>query len=78
MFESNLLGTHPAFLTTSLKTHTIVHEISLDLSVEDEDKIWDAVVELYDGKPYDFCGALYLGWRKLLYRFPKPGKPENS
>lgn len=68
MFESNLLGTHPAFFKTSLKTHEIVHEKDIDLTVEQEDAVWDLVVERYDGKPYDFGGALYLGIKKLMHK----------
>lgn len=69
MFESNLLGTHPAFYRTSLKTHQIVHEIIVPSSQETEDRVWDKLVEIYDGHPYDFLGALYLGLRTLLKRF---------
>lgn len=77
MFESNLLGTHPAFYKNSLKTHTTVHEIDVPLDSKSEDTIWDLCVDKYDGKPYDFLGALYLGWRKFLFRlikFPLPTK----
>lgn len=68
MFESNLLGTHPSFLQTSLKTHSIVHEIDLPLSISEEDLLWDVIVDKYDGHSYDFLGALYLGWFKFLKR----------
>lgn len=69
MFESNLLGCHPAFFESSLKTHTIVHQLNIDVPVEVEDNIWDLIVEKYDGKGYDFLGAIYLGWYKFLHRF---------
>lgn len=73
MFESNLLGTHPVFYESSLKTHTIVHEIDIKCSQADEDMVWDRVIKKYDGKGYDFGGALYLGWRKWLKRvFNRP------
>lgn len=78
MFESNLLGTHPCFYQSSLKTHTIVHEVDLPLDISVEDDIWDIVVEKYDGRGYDFLGALYLGWRKLLQRFLKLPLPEKN
>lgn len=75
MFESNLLGTHPAFLQTSLKTHTIVHEIDIPLDAEVEDIIWDKIVQKYDGAGYDYLGAFYLGGAKLLNRFLKMSMP---
>jgi len=67
MFESNLLGTHPSFYQEMLKTHTIVHEMTIDCSQEEEDAVWDNVIKNYAGKNYDFCGAIYLGLRKFLY-----------
>ena len=78
MFESNLFGTHPTFFETSMKTHTILHEIDVPLSIEEEDKVWDLVVQKYDGKPYDFGGALYLGWRKILLRAFKIPLPATN
>lgn len=69
VFESNLLGTHPSFLQTSMKSHTVVHEKEIKLSQEMEDKIMDKIISQYDSKPYDFGGALYLGYRSLLKRW---------
>lgn len=77
MFESNLLGTHIRFFKESLKTHTVVHSIDLDLPIETEDKIWDEVVDRFDGRRYDFGGAIYLGLRILanrLFRLSMPNK----
>jgi hypothetical protein len=78
MFESNLIGTHPSFFKNSLKSHTIVHEIEIPLDMNTEDLIWDACVENFDGKPYDFLGIVYLGWRKLLLRFLGKPLPEKN
>lgn len=78
VFESNLLGTHPAFLSTALKNHTIVHEYEEVLSQEIEDSVMDLVQKVYDGKDYDFGGAFYLGWRKLLYRIVKAPIPMRN
>lgn len=68
MFESNLLGTHPAFLKTSLKTHEIVHKMTIEVPQDMEDQVWDRIVKSFDGKPYDYAGALYLGIHKLMHR----------
>lgn len=61
VFESNLLGTHPAFLADTLKTHTVVHDKVFNIPSSVEDSIWDDVQQKYSGKGYDFGGALYLG-----------------
>lgn len=77
MFESNLLGTHIKFFENAKKHFTIVHQIEIKVAVSTEDEIWDKVVNQYDDKPYDFGGALYLGWRIILERFlniPRPTK----
>lgn len=68
MFESNLLGTHPKFYQTALKHCTVVHEMNVPLSIEEEDEVWDTIVEKYDNKPYDYLGAFYLGIRRFLTR----------
>ena len=77
MFESNLLGTHPRFYKTAQKHMTIVNEFDITMDVKDEDKIWDEVVDKYDGKGYDFPGFIYFCWRGFLLKFfnlPLPKK----
>ncbi len=75
MIESNFLGTHPAFFKTALKSHTVMHEIDLNLATEAEDALWDAWVSAYDGKPYDFGGVIYLGLMMLRERWFKIPRP---
>lgn len=77
MFESDLLGTHPEFYTTEMKNHTLIHSMDLPLTVEQEDTVWDLVVQQYDGHAYNYLGALYLGWRyilKRLFKIPLPAQ----
>lgn len=78
MFESNLLGTHPKFFKTAQKHCTIVQKIELPpLPTELEDQVWDEVVSKYDGKGYDFAGAIYLGLmilRERIFKIPRPKK----
>lgn len=78
MFESNLLGTHPAFFINSLKTHTIVHEKLVPVTLTEEEAVWNRTVEKYDGKPYDFLGAIYLGYYKFLHRLFKSALPKQN
>jgi len=75
MFESNLLRTHPKFFATAKKSFQIMHEMNLDLSVEQENELWDLVVQEYDGKGYDFLGAIYTGFFVLRERFFKIPRP---
>lgn len=78
MFESNLLGTHPKFFKNAQKHFTVVHEIEVNLSIADEDTVWERVVNLYDDKPYDFGGMLYIGWRTILMRLFGLSKPKHN
>jgi hypothetical protein len=78
LFESNLLGTHPKFFLTAKKHFEIIHEIEIVTTPEIENQIWDSVVNTYDGREYDFGGALYIGWRSLLNRFFGIPIPEKN
>ena len=78
-FHSNLLGTHPKFWKNTKKQLSVVHEIDLDLPIEVEDRVWDIVVDRYDGKGYDFKAFAYLGWRIILKKlFNKPMPVKNK
>lgn len=77
MFESNFLGTHIKFFESSKKSFEIVHELNLDTDLETEEKVWNKLIAVYDGKRYDFGGAIYLGiciLAKRLLRFKLPEK----
>ena len=76
MFESNLLGTHPKFYKTAQKHMTIVHEVTIPFTLEQEDHAWDLMVDKFDGKPYDYKAILYIGWRRILNRCFKIPIPE--
>ena len=79
LFQSNLLGTSTKFFNTEKNTSgfTIVHEIDLPMSAE-EDKAWDIIVQKYDSVGYNFLGALYLGWRIFLFRILKSPIPKRN
>lgn len=77
MFESNLLGTHPRFYKTALKHMEVVHELDIILTIEQENDIWDEIVEKFDGRKYNYKGFLYFCYRailKKLFKMPLPDK----
>jgi len=78
MFHSNFLGVHPQFYTTALKSMEVVHEMDIPVTLEIEDIIWDRAVQMYDGKSYDYLGAIYIGYRKLLSRLFGIEKPKTN
>ena len=78
MFESNLLGTHPRFYKTALKHMEVVHELNLSLSLEQENDVWDEIVEKFDGRKYNYKGFAYFCYRAVLKKvFNKPLPPKN-
>lgn len=78
MFESNLLGTHPKFYKNAAKSFTLVHEMNIPLSSEQENRAWDLMVDKYDDRPYDFMGLFYLGYYKLVNRLFGTPIPEKN
>lgn len=75
MFEANLFGTHPKFYQNARARFDEVHVLDISLPIELEDAIWDIVVQKYDGKKYDYLGAMFLGWSKLKHRLFKTPLP---
>lgn len=76
-FESNLLGTHPRFWKNDQKNLTVVHQIDVAIPIEVEDRVWDVVVDKYDGKSYDYGAFAYFCWRAILkkvFKIPMPAK----
>jgi hypothetical protein len=81
VFQSNLLGTNPEFYNVLSKTwgFSVVHQLDLPMSVDEENIAWDAIVQQYDDIGYNFGGACYLGWRYGLKRaFKIPLPPTNA
>lgn len=69
VFESNLLGTHPAFYNTWMgKKRKIIHSLDFNIDARTEDHLWDLWVSEFDGKPYDFGGCIYIGLMKFRHR----------
>jgi hypothetical protein len=73
VFESNLLGTHIDFYGTYLKKHTIVHQIDIPMTEDDENLVYGKIVGQNDGKPYDYPAFFYFCWRAFLRKaFNRP------
>lgn len=78
LYESNLLGTHPKFYQTYLKHCEVVHEVPVPTTKDEDDVICDRIIQTFDGKPYDFGGALYIAWRTILKRLFGIQKPSTN
>lgn len=75
VFHSDLTGVHISWYQTFLKTHTVVFEKKLNLSLEKEEEIYQNIITKYDGDGYDYTGFLYFVWRGVLKKFFKKPMP---
>lgn len=68
VFDIYFSGSRIRFLKDVLAGCEIVHSIELNLTVEQEDAVFDLMVEKFDGQSYAFKAAIYLGYRKVMNR----------
>jgi hypothetical protein len=78
MFESNLLGTHPKFYKTALKHMEVVHQIEMNLTPDQEDEVWDIVVDQFDGHAYNYRAFIYFCWRAFLKKIFHQPLPKTN
>lgn len=77
VFEANLLGCHTVFYSTWIAQNSrkIIHGKTVPVSNSEIAFLFKTWVEKYDGKMYDFLGAIYTGLMTLrlrLFKIPKP------
>jgi hypothetical protein len=73
VFHSNLMGTHVEWYGSFVKRCTIVYQKEIQLSLIDEEAIFQSILNTYDSKGYDFGAFGYFVWCAILYR--TIGKP---
>lgn len=78
IFHSNLAGVHIRFSENFKKENTIVHDLSLDLTADEEEEVYYKAISQKEGKFYDFCGFLYIAYRILIFRFFGDPLPERN
>lgn len=78
VFHSDLTGVHIAWLDTFLKTHTVVYEKTLKMTLKQEEAVYQNIISKYDGKGYDYGGFLYFCYRGFLKKFFKKAMPEKN
>ena len=66
--HSNLLGVHLQWAPHLREHCTVVHEFEFKLTLEQEEEVYLALINLTEGKPYDFGAFAYFGWRAILWR----------
>ena len=77
--HSNLFGVHLEWYKSFKSHHEIVLRLNKDMSLEEEESIYQSILDAYDGYGYDFSGLLFFGYRLILKMFlgtPMPIKNE--
>jgi hypothetical protein len=78
VFHSTFSGAHPSFKKTFLKKNSIVWEIKIPATYEQEEEIFQKCLE-FDGARYDFMALIYDGLsmlNKILFHVREPKKNE--
>jgi hypothetical protein len=78
VFHSNLLGLHIEWFNTFKKKVDIVFEKEYSMSLEQEEAIYQKIIDKEDGKYYDFRAFAYFAWRALLRKFFKIPLPSEN
>jgi hypothetical protein len=68
VFQSNFLGVDFASFKKFLMHSRVVQAFDFPMTREEEDAIFDALVENMVGNGYDFWAMTYAGWWGLLYK----------
>lgn len=68
IFHSNLLGTHVEWYKTFTKKNSIVFKKEFNMCLNEEEKIFQSLLNTYDDKTYDFKAFLYFSYRALLFK----------
>lgn len=78
LFQSNLLGVQINSLYSFLKHSEVVFQIPLETTNDEDNKIYDDIVKIYDDKEYDFKAFKYFGYRLFLYKLFKTPLPSEN
>jgi hypothetical protein len=58
-FHSNLYGAHPIFKSKLIKHATIIEELHIPATLDQEEAVFVLIENKFDGKPYDYLGLLF-------------------
>lgn len=78
VFHSDLTGLHIVWKNTFDKTRKTIFEYDLTLPLEQEEAIYQNILNQYDGSSYDFGAFIYFGWRALLRKVFKKEMPQKN
>lgn len=78
VFHSNFHGAHLKWLSTFLKRNEIVYQLDLAISPEQEELIYQRLINQFDEQPYDW-GALAFWFVSLLrHKITGAALPERN
>lgn len=78
VFHSNLLGSHVEWYGTFKKKCDIVYSLEFNLKLEQEEQVYQDILNTYDDKPYDFGALFYFAFRAIISRITGKGLPKTN
>lgn len=76
--QSNLLGVNIRLYENYMAKRSIVDVIVYDMSLDQEEAVFQALLKETSEDEYDYPGFAYFCWRALLYKFFKIGLPKKN
>lgn len=78
VFHSNFYGAHLKWLTSFLKRSEVVYELSLDLTFDEEERIYQRLIHQFDEQPYDWGAIAYWFYAMLRHRITGWALPKSN
>lgn len=78
VIHSNLLGVQFDWFKTFSKKSEAVFYKDFDLTLENEEKVYQSLLERFDEDGYDYKAFVYFAWSALLSKMLKVPMPKNN
>ena len=78
IFHSDLTGVNIQWSKTFFKTREVIFEMDYSPGLEQEEEIYQSVLNTYDGSHYDYGGFLYFCWRASLKKIANCPLPDSN
>lgn len=76
--HSNFMGFQIAWASTIRKHNTVVHELDFPMTLEQEEAVYQSLMNKFDDYGYDWKSFLYFTWRGILKKFLNKPIPTHS
>ena len=78
LIHSNFLGVNFQWFSAWKKSNNVVFELSYDLSLLQQEALFQSILDSHAEDPYEWAGFLYFCWRGLLYKLFRMSLPKSN